>query len=115
SDAFGNFGVHHCGGTMEHVADGYAKLRGLTFAEVGAGSDLEAVREKLPGIRLNARFSPVELTNASEDEIRSQVQSLVRSGKGEAGLLSVSCVGIDADVPDEQVEYFLKACRECPV
>lgn len=115
SDAFGNFGVHHCGATMEHVADGYAKLRGLTFAEVGAGSDLKAVREKLPGIWLNARFSPVELTNASEDEIRAQVQSLVRSGNGEAGLLSVSCVGIDADVSDEQVEHFLKACRECPV
>ncbi len=109
---FGNFGVHHCGGTMEHVADGYAKLRGLTFAEVGAGSDIKAVREKLPSVWLNARFSPVELNGASEEEIRARVQSLVESGSTENGLLSVSCVGIDANVTDQKVEYFLKACSE---
>lgn len=111
SDAFGNFGVHHCGGTMEHVADGYAKLKGLVFAEVGAGSDIRAVREKLPGIWLNARVSPVDLKTASVSEIKNTVQSLVRNGSAPDGRLSVSCVGIDAGVTDEQVKAFLAACK----
>lgn len=112
SDAFGSFGVHHCGATMEHVVDGYAKLKGLTFAEVGAGSDLKTVREKLPGIWLNARFSPVQLKTAGEEEIRAQVERLAGEGGVQNGLLSISCVGIDADVTDTQIENFLKASRE---
>ena len=36
ADAFGNFGIHHCGKSMEHVVEGYSKVKGLTFAEVGA-------------------------------------------------------------------------------
>lgn len=112
ADTFGHFGVHHCGGTMEHVVDGYAKLRGLTFAEVGAGSDLKVVREKLPGIWLNARFSPVPLKEVSEDEICAQVEKLFRDGRGNEGKLSVSCVGIDAQTTDAQVETFLKACSQ---
>lgn len=108
---FGSFGVHHCGGTMEHVVDGYAKIDGLTFAEAGAGSDLKVVREKLSDVWINARFSPVMLKTASEDEIWQEVQRLVRDGSGKNGYLSVSCVGIDADVDDTQIERFLKICR----
>lgn len=111
ADTFGSFGVHHCGGTMEHVAGGYAKIQGLTFAEVGAGSDIRAVREKLPGIWLNTRFSPVELKTASEAEIQDKVNALVRDGAGKDKRISVSCVGIDAGVSDTQVEAFLKACK----
>lgn len=111
ADAFGSFGIHHCGGTMEHVAEGYAKIKGLTFAEVGAGSDIRAVREKLPAVWLNARVSPVDLKNASSSEIEKKVEALVREGSACGGRLSVSCVGIDADVTDEQVTGFLEACR----
>lgn len=111
ADAFGCFGVHHCGGTMEHVVDGYKKIKGLTFAEVGAGSDLKAVRKKLPEVWLNARFSPVELKSATEEEIISRVEQLSHDGSVQGDKLSVSCVGIDADVSDTQIEKFLKACR----
>ena len=64
ADAFGNFGIHHCGKSMEHVVEGYSKVKGLTFAEVGAFSDIKTVRSHLPGIFLNARYSPVRLMNA---------------------------------------------------
>lgn len=44
ADTFGSFGIHHCGKTMEHVAQGYSKVKGLTFAEVGAGPGLCPIR-----------------------------------------------------------------------
>lgn len=111
ADEFTHFGVHHCGKTMEHVVDGYSKLKGLEFAEVGAFSDLKTVRGKLPGIFLNARYSPVRLMDASESEIMEEVQALARDGQENGKLISISCVGIDKNVSDEQIRYFLKACR----
>ncbi len=112
ADAFPHFGVHHCGRSMEHVADGYAKIRGLEFAEVGAFSDIKTVREKLPGVFFNARYSPVRLAKASREEIREEVADLVKFGQEDGGLISVSCVGIDSNMPDEQIRYFLEACRD---
>lgn len=111
ADAFGDFGVHHCGKTMEHVAEGYSKLKGLVFAEVGAFSDLAAVRGRLPGVFLNARYSPVRLMSASEEEIRREVEALARDGQENGKNISVSCVGIDKNVPDQQIRWFLEACR----
>lgn len=111
ADAFGSFGIHHCGQSMEHVARGYAKVRGLTFAEVGAGSDIRTVRECLPGIHLNARYSPARLMTAGEDEIQSEVRALVANGKdASGGGISVSCVGIDGSVSDKKILAFLSAC-----
>ncbi len=111
ADAFGPFGVHHCGRSMEHVTEGYSKIRGLVFAEVGAFSDLRAVRAKLPGVFLNARYSPVRLMNASDSEIHEEVEALVKNGQENEKNFSVSCVGIDKYVPDKQILSFLDACR----
>lgn len=112
ADAFGNFAVHHCGQSMEHVVEGYSKLKGLTFAEVGAGSDLAAVRAKLPDVFLNARYSPARLLSAAEDEIRDEVAALKNAGDTGNGKFSISCVGIDQNVPDDKILAFLKACKE---
>lgn len=112
ADAFGHFGIHHCGKSMEHVVDGYSRIKNLAFAEVGAFSDIKAVRGKLPGVFLNARYSPVRLMSASETQITEEVQALVRDGQENGRKVSVSCVGIDSQVPDTQIRYFLRACRE---
>lgn len=111
ADAFGPFGVHHCGKTMEHVVEGYAKIPQLVFAEVGAFSDLETVRKCMPDIFLNARYSPVRLKDASFDEIKNDLSKILLQGQPR-NLLSISCVGIDADIPDSKIKDFLRACRE---
>lgn len=100
ADEFKNFGVHHCGQTMEHVIDGYSKIKGLSFIEVGAGGDMKIIREKLPNIFINARYSPVSLIDAGVDDIAKEIQSLVNNGKSNEGQLSISCVGIDALVSE---------------
>lgn len=109
ADTFSCFGVHHCGQTMEHVAEGYAKLKNLAFAEVGAGSDVAFVRKTLPNVFFNARYSPVTIKNESRDEIFAKVRSLKLSGGIKT---SISCVGIDAQAPIENIADFLEACEE---
>ena len=102
--------MHHCGKSTERVINGYVRLSNLEFVEVGAGSDLAAVNASLPeNVLFNARYSPVKLARDDPDSVRREVErmcSLIPDKK-----LSISCVGIDADVPEENVLAFLNACR----
>ena len=105
---FKPFGIHHCGKSMEHVVKGYAKVKDLRFAEVGAGSDITAVRNALPGVFLNLRYSPVKLMTATENEIMEDIE---RMSVEACSMYSFSCVGIDSETSDEQVRNFLKCVK----
>lgn len=111
AEEFAPFGIHHCGQSMEHVINGYAKVPNLSFVEVGAFSDLQAVVEALPEETLiNARYSPVRLLNVTEDELHRDLVEMMKIVPEER--LSISCVGIDASTEDTQVEMFLACCKE---
>lgn len=105
------YGIHHCGQTMEHVVNGYAKVPNLRFVEVGAFSNLATVVETLDSsVLINARYSPVRLGQASDAELYAELAEMVKILPGKR--LSISCVGIDASVPDERIIQFCSYCRE---
>lgn len=106
------FGIHHCGQTMEHVTEGYSKIPELVFAEVGAGSDMAAIRAKLPNVFLNARYSPAKLMTASYEEMEKEIKNLVGAGNNPKNQISISCVGIDGEATDEQILNFLDICSK---
>ncbi len=108
---FKPFGIHHCGRTMEHVVEGYKKVEGLGFAEVGAFSDIGSVRKHLPGVHFNARISPVRLIDADLHEIKEDISKIIAEAQP-SSLLSVSCVGIDDQVSDEKIEGVLQWMAE---
>lgn len=107
---FRPFGVHHCGATAEHICSGYSKIPGLAFFEAGAGSNLAAVRSYLGNIHINARYSPVRLKEQTPEGIAADILSMADNA-GPKELLSFSCVGIDPDTPDENVEAFITAAQ----
>lgn len=108
ADEFKSFGIHHCGQTMEHLIEGYAKVKNLTFPEVGAGSDFSKVKDALPDTVLNARFSPVSLVDDSKEIIEQKTKDLCRLlGPKD----SISCVGIDSNVEIAKILNFLDAAR----
>lgn len=111
AEQFPVFGIHHCGKTMEHVVKGYREVKNLKFAEVGAFSDIDQVRKILPEVYLNARYSPVRLKSVSLEELRQDITAMVQAG-APTNLLSLSCVGIDDSVPDEQIRNYLSVCRD---
>lgn len=110
SKAFQPYGIHHCGQSMEHVAEEYAQVLNLSFAEVGAGSDIRAVRKAFPKIHLNLRYSPVKLAEISEKELQIELKQMYEQSGGDECKTSISCVGIDSLTSDSQVEMFLKLC-----
>lgn len=107
---FKPFGVHHCGATAEHVCSGYSKIADIAFFEAGAGSDLAAVRSYFRNIHINARYSPARLKEQTPAEIAADVLSMADNA-GSKELLSFSCVGIDPDTPDKNVEAFITAVQ----
>lgn len=112
SKAHKNFGIHHCGKSMQLYSALYAEVPNLTFAEAGAGSDVAAVRRDMPSVFINARYSPVKLLTANEEEIKRDIFKLYNDGKDLNGNnISISCVGIGDNVSDTAVINFLKACK----
>lgn len=111
AENFRPFGIHHCGKKMENVAEGYAKIEHLAFAEAGAGSDIAFVREKLPKAHINARYSPAKLMDVKEDEMKADIAKMIKNG-APLNLFSISCVGIDKNISDEKIRMFLEACQK---
>jgi len=105
AQAFRPFGVHHCGKSMERMAKSYAKLM-PEFAEVGAFSNISAVREAMSGVFLNLRYSPVKLRKANKKELAEDLVSMFQAN-GPSTNVSISCVGIDNETSDEIIKEFL--------
>ena len=112
ANTFTSFGIHHCGKSMEHVVEGYSKVPNLKFAEVGAGSDIAVCRKQLPDTCLNLRYSAVTLQTQTPDEIHARVEEMLRLGKADEGNISISCVGMDKNTPEENILAFLDACEK---
>jgi hypothetical protein len=108
ADALPPFGIHHCGMDLSKMAPEYKKVRGLEFLEVGWGSDVADVRSILPDTHLNARYSPVKMRDASPETINHDVKALMEAGKP-LEKLSISILGLDDTVPDENVIAFFEA------
>ena len=108
ADALPPFGIHHCGFDLEKMAPEYKKVTGLRFLEVGWGSDLRFVRSLFPDIHLNARYSPVLMRDASPERIDADVAALIEAGKP-LDRLSISILGLDDTVPDENVIAFFQS------
>ena len=109
--AFPCFGIHHCGNNMENVIDGYLQIPELKFLEIGYGSDLSKIASALSrhgreDMLCCIRYSPAKLKTASSDEIRRETEDAIRAF-GNTASLSFSCVGIDKDVPHENVRAYL--------
>ncbi|MDO8585944.1 MAG: uroporphyrinogen decarboxylase family protein [Armatimonadota bacterium] len=110
ADALPPFGIHHCGMDLAKMAPEYKKVRGLDFLEVGWGSDVAAVRSLLPETHLNARYSPVKMRDASPETIDKDVKALIEAGTP-LEKLSISILGLDDTVPDENVIAFFEAAE----
>ncbi len=103
ADACHPLGVHHCG-SVDHVLEGYSKLRHLHFLEMGFGSDVRRAREILgPNVAVNARVSPVLMKNGNPEEVEAEVRSLIDQG-APLETFSIDTVGLTYGTPDENVK-----------
>lgn len=105
------FGIHYCGADAHRFADGFASIPHLDFLDVGWGSDVRKLREKLPRTFLNIRLSPVEIVTWSRDEIRNAIVTRV-CDSGNPSLTGVCCINMDDQVTDDKVRAIFETVIE---
>jgi len=102
SQRYRPFGIHYCGQDPDRFAASFAKLPHLDFLDVGWGGDVRVLREHLPNTFLNLRLSPVEIIEASEDELGATIRRLVRES-GNPWLTGICCINMDDQVTDDKI------------
>lgn len=96
------YGIHHCGSNMHRLAESYSKVGGVSFYDVGWGSDVKKCREKLPDAFLNIRLSPVKLLSCTTSEVEEDVIKMI-SDNGGLGNIGLCCINMDFGTPDENI------------
>jgi uroporphyrinogen-III decarboxylase len=105
------FGVHHCG-SLDPVAEVYAKIPNLVFMEAGFGTDFGAARRILgPDVAFNARISPVLMKNGAADEVAAAVKDAIDQGAPLRNY-SIDTVGLTHGTPDENVRAARRTAME---
>ena len=105
------FGIHCCGADAHRFADSFAKIPHLDLLDVGWGSDVGRLRQKLPRTFLNIRLSPVEIVDQTTDEIRNAIVTRVRDS-GNPYLTGVCCINMDDRVTDDKVRAIFETVFE---
>jgi len=103
------YGVHHCGDNCHLFADYYSQL-GVVFVDVGAGSDIAEVRNRLPNAYLNLRLKPTDLLNETPGNLRREVSRMI-AASGNNERTGVCCINMDHGTPDENVLAVIEALR----
>ncbi len=109
ADALRPYGIHHCGNNLHLFAGAYAGLS-PAFCDVGWGSDVALCRQRLPGVFLNLRLSPVRMLQESAATIRRDTEQLLRAA-GETHNIGVCCINMDHGTPDENVLAMIETAR----
>jgi hypothetical protein len=104
------YGIHHCGDNLEHVVDAYARVPGLSYVDVGWGSDIVACRDALPDAFLSLRLNPARLRSQTPDQVRADVAHLLDQA-GPLDRVALCCVAMDSSTPDENVRAIFEAAN----
>jgi hypothetical protein len=95
------YGIHHCGNNLHRFLEVYTELP-LSFLDVGWGSDVAQCRQAFPDVFLNLRLSPVRMLQATAEEIRRDVEELIRAA-GATEHIGICSINMDYGTPDENV------------
>ena len=105
------FGIHFCGADAHRFAEVFARLPYLDFLDVGWGSDVSALRKRLPNTFLNIRLSPVEIIGNTCLEIEQTIRRLVRDSANPR-LTGVCCINMDEKVADEKITTIFQTVED---
>jgi uroporphyrinogen-III decarboxylase len=108
--ALGSISLHHCGEANSEKIKSYSKYPWRS-AEFGFGSDLKLARQIMhypKGLPLpfSCRISPYRMLNQSSSQIQQDIAWILQNAKG--GPISISCVGVPLNTPEENIWTFYR-------
>jgi len=105
------YGIHHCGNNMHIYADSYAQVPGVSFFDVGWGSDIAICREKLPKAFLNLRYDPVKIGKVEPGEVKEDINKMLKQ-LGNSEKSGICCINMGWDVPDKNILTVIETVEE---
>ena len=101
-------GIHNCAWSATPYLDLYARIPGVGYLDMGHGSDLVKARSLFPETRRAIMYTPMELADKPEDEIRNDLERILT----EYGPCDIVAADIEHGTPDSRVLDFIRICNE---
>ncbi|MBN2295119.1 MAG: hypothetical protein JXM70_22005 [Pirellulales bacterium] len=108
AEAFDTIGIHNCAWTADPYLELYASVPKLGYIDMGLNSDLSRALELMPHARRALMYTPMDLANKPEREIREDFERIVR----DYAPCDIVIADIEAGTPDERVRFAMDLCRE---
>jgi hypothetical protein len=105
--AFDTLGIHNCAWTADPYLDAYASVPNVGYIDMGLASDLVRAKALFPKARRALMYTPMDLANKPEREIRADFERIAR----DYAPCDIVIADIDAGIPDERVRLALSLCR----
>ena len=75
--------IHNCDRPADRYMDRYVKVPYVYRFEASYRTDIQAVRDKMPGVRICTLFNPVDMVNKSEEEFDRIIYEKTKDGVDE--------------------------------
>jgi hypothetical protein len=111
ADRFQPYGIHYCGEDLERMSSALAEIEGLSFVDVGWGSDVRLCREAFSEQFLSLRMSPVRMMSEPPDMIAQDIRGLVDAA-GPIESAGLCCINMDHGTPDENIRVLFDVAGE---
>lgn len=111
SERFQPYGIHYCGNDMHKVRYEFAKLKKVSFFDVGWGSNVKLCREALPDRFLSLRLSPERMKSKTAEEIEQDIESLLQDASSLHNV-GLCCINMDYGTPDENVRKIFEVAEK---
>lgn len=106
--AFEEFGIHNCAWVVDPYMEAYASVPDLGYLDMGLKSDFLKARRLFPGARRTVLYTPMDLANKTEEEVRADFERIAR----ELAPCDVGLPNQELDLPDGRVILAMELCEE---
>ncbi len=105
--AFDLIGIHNCAWTANPYLEHYASIPNLGYIDMGINSDLSRARRLMPEARHAIMYTPMDLANKSEQELRADFERIAC----DYAPCDIVIADIEAGTPDQRVRFALELCH----
>lgn len=106
ADSFQSIGIHNCAWNADPYLEDYSLIPGVSYLDMGIGSDLSRARALFPEGRRSIMYTPMDLAGKSLEEIRKDLEYIAFH----YGPCDIVAADIEAGTPDGRVIDFIGLC-----
>ena len=86
-------------------------MSGVSFFDVGWGSDIAICREKLPKAFLNLRYDPAKIRKVEPVDVKEDINKMLKQS-GNSEKTGICCINMGWDVPDKNILIMIETVEE---